>query len=286
MRIKSRLSPYPILDNYGDDYLKSSFTCDFEVVTQFTEVIGKVKFNLCNKEIEALIEKGMAEYLVHIECPSTCYREKISTVEKEVEFKANSTKLAKVIEIRTFIVLKQDVVGYMSEDFHPDYSGQSFNLSAHQIIAIGTAMDFKIKQDDRDLESLPSVLKIVKMSSNKNGSLSVNTDNDDYVLVGLYDEVFELYARLGKSTFKETSFSLVLFPALIIILQRMRENKNDDDFKSRRWFQVINNLLEKNGYKLDDVKIENDTMLKICQAMFADPLSRGFKELDFCSERM
>lgn len=286
MRIKNRLTPYPILDDFGDDYVDSSLTVTYEVKTQFAEVYGKLIFKLENDDIQKLIDANKAEYIVHIECPTTCYRTVISSSDSEVEFRMESSLVAKVIEIRTFIVLKMDVKNFSSSKFHPDYEGQKFDLKSHQIIAIGTAMNFDIHKDDRDLDSLPSVLQIVKSSDKKKGSMIVNTDNDNRVLIGLNGDIYELYARLGKTTFKSTSFSLVLLPALVIILQRMHANKDDTDMNSRHWFQVINSLIEKNGFKLDDINIDNDTLLSVCQLIFADPIARSFNELDLCSERM
>lgn len=286
MRIKNRLTPYPVLDDFGDDYIGSSFIVDYQVKSQFTEVYGKLVFGLENDDIQKLIDDNKAEYMVHIECPSTCYRTVISSSEPEMEFRLESSLVAKVIEIRTFIVLKIDVNNFSSINFHPDYAGMKFDLKSHQIIAIGSAMNFGIQKDDRDLDSLPSILQIVKLSDKKKGSLSVNTDNDDRVLIGLNEDIYELYARLGKTTFKATSFSVVLFPALVVILQRMHANKDDTDMNSRHWFQVINSLLENNGYKLQDISIDNDTLLSVCQSIFADPIARSFRELDLCSERM
>ncbi len=286
MRFKNRLSPYPILDNYGDDYINSSFTAEYEVSIQFSEVYGKITFKLENEEIEALIADKKAEYLVHIECPSTCFRTIISTLEKEAEFKLNSKDLSKTIEIRTFVVLTENVCDFSSKSFHPDYTGQKFDLSAHQIIAVGKAMNFNVEKDEKDLDSLPSIFRIIKMKDTKKGSLSINTDNDDHIIIGLAENVYGLYGNLGKTTFKAAAFTLVLLPALIIIIQRMHDYRNDEDFKNRHWFQVINTLLEKNKFKLDDVKLENDSLLSVCQSIFADPIARSFVELESCSERM
>ncbi|MDO4557012.1 MAG: hypothetical protein Q4B70_18025 [Lachnospiraceae bacterium] len=286
MRIKNRLSPYPILDNFGDDYINSSFLVDYEVSTQFAEVYGKLIFALDNKDIQDLIVNGQAEYVAHVECPSTCYRVAYSSNEPEIEFKMDVSNVSNVIEIRTFVTLKQDIIGFSSSKFHPDYEGQIFNLAAHQIIAIGTAKNFDIQKDDRDLDSLPSILRIVKMEDKKKGSLSVDTDGDDHVVVGLSNEVFDLYARLGKSTFKSTAFSLVLLPALVIVLQRMCHNRDDEAYTSMHWYHVIQNMLKINGYSIEDLSIENDSLLTICQSIFADPIERSFKELDICSERM
>ena len=286
MRRKDRLTPYPILDNQGDDYIESSFRVDYDVRTQFTQVKGKLKFNLENDDIKYLIDKGLAEFIVHIECPSTSFREVESTFGDEVEFIIDETKLAKNIEIRTFVILKEAINSFSSSKFHPDYKGQKFDLMPHQIIAIGTSMDFSIEKDDRDFEELPSVIQIKKLSDNRKGTMTVNTDSDEKILIGLYGEVYELYARLGKTTYLNTSFALVLIPAMIIILQRMCNGREDDDMISRHWFKVINSKLEANGLKLENISSDNDTLLKVCQEFFSDPLNRSFNELNQCCERM
>lgn len=285
MRIKNRLTPYPILDNFGDDYVDSSFNVEYEVNTQFTEVYGKLKFNLDNDEINKLISEKKAVYSVHIESPSTCYREVISSDETEIEFKLNSSAVSKVIEIRTFVVLTEPVKGFTSNKFHPDYQGQTFDLFPHQIIAIGTAKNYDVKKDDRDLDSLPSIIRIVKLEDKKKGSISVNTDNDEYVIVGLSKDVFDLYARLGKSAFKATSFSMVLLPALMIVMQRMCNGKDDEAVNSMHWYKVIETLLDNNGFNIENLSIDNDSLLTVCQSIFADPIARGFRELETWSER-
>lgn len=286
MRIKNRLSPYPILDNYGDDYVDSSFTVDYDVMSQFTEVYGELKFNLQNEDIEKLIANGLAEFVAHIECPSTCYRTVVSSSENEMQFRMDCNVLSKVIEIRTFIVLKKDVDNYHSIKFNPDYDGETFNLKAHQIIAIGTAKNFDIEKDDKDLDSLPSIISIVKVTDKKKGAISVNTDGDYKIIVGLDEEIFGLYARLGKTTFKTTCFSVVLLPALLIIIQRMHEFRNDEEFSSRHWFKVINKILEDNKVYLDDITVVDDSLLNKCQLIFGNPILRCFKELEEVSERL
>lgn len=286
MRIKNRLSPYPILDNYGDDYIDSSFTVDYEVDTQFTEIYGKLTFNLENDEIKTLIAERKAVYTVHIESPSTCYREVLTSEDAELEFKLNASLVSKVIEIRTFIVLTQDIKQFSSKKFHPDYQGESFDLETHQIIAIGTAKDYDVKKDDRGLDSLPSILRIVKLEDKRKGTLSVNTDGDEYIVVGLPEEIFELYVRLGTSMFKATSFSLVLLPALMVVIQRMCNGKDDEAINSMHWYKVIESLLRNNGFNIDDLSIDNDSLLVVCQSVFADPIARSFKELNTLSERM
>lgn len=286
MRIKNRLTPYPILNNYSDDYVGVKFSAVLELTTQFSEIKGSLSFTLDDMAILDLIHKNKASYVVHIESPSTCFRKKIISYDREIEFAIKTSEVANQLEIRTFVVLNEDIKEFYSDAFHPDYTGQKFDLSAHQIIAIGTAINYDIERDDKDLEELPSVLQIMKIKDSKKGTVSVNTDDDKKIIIGLTEEVYDLYANLGRTTFKSTAFGLIIYPAMIVILERMQKNKDDSDMNSRHWFITINNILEKNGFKLDDLSIENDSLLSVCQAMFSNPIKRSFDELEKCSERM
>ncbi len=87
MRIKNRLSPYPILDNFSDDYIDSSFTVEYDVKTQFSEIIGNLIFKLDNEDVEKLIKNNLAVYAVHIECPSNGFRGVLSSAETEINFR-------------------------------------------------------------------------------------------------------------------------------------------------------------------------------------------------------
>ena len=75
-------------------------------------------------------------------------------------------------------------------------------------------------------------------------------------------------------------------PALIVVLQRMYLNKDDPSYTSMHWYQVIEAMLEKNGYTIDTLDISTDNLLSICQAVFADPVARSMDELERCGERM
>ena len=286
MRIKNRLSPYPILNDYGDDYIESSFSAEFEASAQFSEICGHLTFSLCNDDIQELIDNEEAEFVAHIECPATCFRLALSSFENEIDFKIDATKVTKLIEIRTFIILKKDVKDFTSPHFHPDYNGQKFDLYKHQIIAVGTAIDYDVIKDENDLESLPSIVRITRLSDKSKGSLSVNTEDDAHILIGLSEEVFEIYARLGKNAFKSTAFSLIILPAMVIVLQRMYLNREDESYTSMHWYKVIENILERNGKSVNDINIETDSLLTLCQSIFGDPIERSFKELRTCSERM
>ena len=286
MRVKNRLSPYPILNDYGDDYIGSSFSAEIEVEPRFSEVYGEVRFHLDDADIRALIDAKAARFVVHIECPVTCYRTAISTSEDVLGFRFPADQVANKIEVRTFIVMDREVAGLTSGAFHPDRRGQSFDFRRHQIIAIGSAKDYTVKKDDRDIGSLPSILRIIPLKDKKKGTMSVDTDSGEHITIGLSEDVFELYARLGKSTFRATAFSLVLLPALVIVLQRMYLMRDDESYTSMHWYQVIESILGEGRQPVETLDIQSDALLSVCQSIFADPISRSLRELDSYSEGM
>lgn len=286
MRFKEKLSPYPILDDYSNDYVKSNFTADIKAQRNFNSISGKIEFHMNNPEIMELIQNGKAEYVVHIECPATCYRKIIETSETETEFRLNSSDIAKDIEISTFIVSTKAIINFHSDDFHPDYHGLTFNILSNQILAVGTHTGISVKRDDRDLESLPSIIKIKSTDNDSNVTLNVNTDSDDYIIIGLSKKAYEIYTRLGKTLFNKTMLHSVIVFAMVVVLQRMCANKDDENFNTRHWFVVINNILEENNCSLDRIDPEDDSLLNVCQEIFGDPVSNCFKELENISERL
>lgn len=286
MRIKNKLAPYPILKIDGEDYLNSSFDVEYDVESRFSEIYGRVKFKLVNDAIENLISNQRAQYVIHIECPSTCYRTILTSYEENVDFVIDAKQIAKTIEIRTFIVLTEDVHGFTSDDFHPYFQGQLFDLANHQILAIGTAKDYNISKDDSEIGNLPSIFKIAQLDDQSKNSLTINTDSDTHITIGLSPRVFALYSKLGRHIFKNTALSVVLLPAIMVVLQRMHESREDESITSMHWYQVIDNILERHGYDIANIDISNDTLLSICQSIFADPILRSFEELEKLSERI
>lgn len=286
MRIKNKLAPYPVLKADSEDYINSTFEVDCYVESRFSEIYGQIRFKVVNYEIEKLINDKKAQYVAHIECPSTCYRTIITSYGENIDFSIDAKQISRAIEIRTFIVLTDDVVGFMSDDFHPYFKGQSFNLANHQIIAIGTAKDYEISKSDDEIGNLPSIFRIVKLDNQSKGALTVNTDSNLHIIIGLSTTVFQLYSKLGRRIFQKTALSLILLPAIMIVLQRMHENREDESFTSMHWYQVISNILERHGFDIANIDINNDTLLSVCQSIFANPILRSFEELDKLSERM
>lgn len=284
MRVKNRLSPYPILFDYRDDYIQSSFRADISAEQRFNDIVINVTFHLKDETIQQLLYRGQAQYLLHIECPAMSLRQQYSTDEDQISIPLPMDSVREKLEICTFITANGIISQYSNPNFHSDYQGMSFNLSKGQLLAIGTSKQYDIETDGDPMVSLPSIIKVTKITSKTKGTITVNTDDNDHIYVGLCEDAFHLYNLLGKHTYVKTVMSLVLLPAMIIVLDRMREDP--DSYKETRWYAVIDELLERNGYSVDQLCLEDgdNSVLSIAQAIFANPVQSSLHELEILAE--
>ena len=79
MKVKNKLTPYPILFSYNDNYSDSSFVAGINANCKFGEVYLTIDFKLNNNGLQKLIESNKACFTAHIECPSTSFRIKLES---------------------------------------------------------------------------------------------------------------------------------------------------------------------------------------------------------------
>lgn len=279
MKIKNKISPYPILFKYNDDFINSSFSSDINAINKPNHLDLKINFTLNDDTILNLIKDNKAVYLVHAECPITSFRKLTISKDNFIELTLPSTKLRGKLEICTFVVANCEIKKYSNHNFHEDYYGLEFDLDKGNILAIGNGKEFEISKTDEDLENLPSIIKIFKSKDKKFGEITVDTEGD-YILVGLYEDCFEKYNLLGRSQFKNTMLSLILLPAMITVLERMLEDY--DNMEDLKWFKVLSAILESLGVNVSE--LNNDlsskgSILYIAQLIFDNPISRSLVEI-------
>lgn len=279
MKPKSRLTPYPILADYNDDYIEGSFSATIESFAFFGKLQVNVDFNLDNPELLELVDRGLARYTVQVECPQTSYRREISDISTAITFTIDEDELMGSLEICAFLVARNLITSFSSNSLNGDYRGLSFDFEKGNILAIGSAALVKIVKDENDLEQLPSIIKVFRNTEENADALCVNTDDSDHILIGISDGLYQDYCHLGQGAMRQTVFALVVFPALMVVLTRMSQAAEGD--ADKRWFKTIESLLERNGLSLDDLTIQNkrSSVLSVAQKLFKDPISRSLVEI-------
>lgn len=280
MRPSNRLTPYPVLTPYQNDYIDASFTAEVEAVQQFGDVRVNVAFKLDEPVLADLINRGLAEYAIHIECPSTSHRECVGTADGLYSITLDRQKVRDLIEVCTFIVAKAQISSLTSPRFHPDYSDLTFDIDEGGVLAIGDCKQVAIKNDE-DIAQRSSILNVTKAGSGQRDSMAVNTDLSDNVLISLRPDLYEVYAQLGGGPDSEVILSLVILPALQTVLTRMAESGEDGTDSDKDWFKSLLEILTRNDISLSDIDNYSDDMsaLSIAQRILSQPLDRSLKSL-------
>ena len=280
MEIKYKLYPYPVLWNKNDDYkMPSEFSAEIKTEENFKNTKLKIKFFLKDKEIEKLIKENKAEYVIHIEAPSTYFRELISTRETEITYELKDRDILGKLEINFFILAKQDIRGYRNDNFNEDYSSEAFNLKKGNIIAIADGYRFDIEKNDDELGKISSIFSICKKETVEQTGMTVDMSYEK-IRIGLNITDYVNYSQLSQNPNKVDSVnSIIIFPALIYIFEQLKKDFTETDYTEYKWFRALENIFKKNGQELNKELLENEISIDLAQRVLNYPIERAFNSL-------
>ncbi len=128
LKLKTEAYPYPVLTNHEDgDYENSIFDSNIRLdildnENNTSDLKINYEFILENKYIQALIEKGDADYALIVISGNTGFRELYFTNKKiEGSILINLNEVYGKLEIIPQIIITSDTVYLKSDDFNPEY---------------------------------------------------------------------------------------------------------------------------------------------------------------------
>ena len=163
MNITNRLFTYPVLSDEKDDYVESIFSVDYEQTMQGVNSL-KLTFDIAMncQELEKLINNGQAEYVIHLECSTTAYREVLQSVSKHIEHAIPIGRINGSFDAVAFVILKKNVANFSCTDWVDDYSEMTFNLFAGSILAYQNLPSLDIIKDYEEFTNAGSIFSIYK----------------------------------------------------------------------------------------------------------------------------
>ena len=113
------------------------------------------------KPILDLIQTGKAVFAYHVQCAQTCYRAAFETKEKLYTKTIKEEELNGQVEVCPFIILREDVKSFSSDNFSSDYMGIRFDIDKGGILAIGDQSQHIISKDPNDLNNSSSIFRVI-----------------------------------------------------------------------------------------------------------------------------
>ena len=270
MRIGKRLFPYPILNSEKvySQYKDSVFSLQYdEAVSEDKQyyLLNNLRCELDNQMLIDLINTDRAEIVCVIECPSTMYRKNHILPLHPVNLQIPLADLNNKVNVSAFVVAKEDIDNYQSDDFLDDY-GYVNNV------------DF----NDLDDNKQASIFIVIKDKSITNDTMQVEYDSDK-ITIALPEEQWNMYDKTKRiPKYEKLYFSIIAVPALGYALSDLQKHDPAVDILriDYRWFNSFAAAYKNyHGEELsDDVFIKMNTNLE-AQMVLGSPVAGAVDEI-------
>lgn len=278
MDIRSKLYPYPVLSDGTDDYNESSFKFSLDVKKGPCELVFSVEMKLNDAILSQMLSNGEAEFLIHIECPYTSYREALCFAENGCERHILEKDLNGNVSVCGFIVAKKDIKDYSNPAFNSDYCGLSFDIDKGGILAVGGQYNINVTKDTEELAKIPSIFTICRCASDNDNSLKIDIDGDK-IAINLCNDDFQNYKILSSSPiFLPVFHSMFIMPSLIYVFETLRR-EGIGDYETRRWYQAIKKTLGKYEITLNEKTLDLYPSFELAQKLLELPVSKALLNL-------
>ncbi len=284
MNITNRLYTYPILCEEKDDYKTSVF--DVDVSTENSTVSNfelKFQFKLTNKEIrDMMLFDKSAEYVVHIECPTTSFRTTVvGDVRGEFSYQIPYKDLNGKVEVVAFVLATKDIDNFTSADWNEDFEGLTFDISKGSILAFKNLDDFMIMKDDQDLMRASSIFSVYKRNTDESKPVVVEL-NSDKIKLGLCAKEYNLYNKYANlEVTRVVTNALVVLPALVFVFEELRQEESEETYKEKAWYISLAKAYRKKGIDLREVLMdESKTSYECAQEAMDLPINCAFESLE------
>ena len=255
--------PYPVIGN--DVNITGYFTPEMAYSINPIKTTLNISFELTNDYFRDLIKSGRASFVIDVFCGKTYFRKTYTTDSYSIEIEELSSLLRGKVDVAFYICTKEAL-----NDYDPLRSGQNSCIENGDIIGIGGNASFDATKEYDPLKApIKSIVKI--MSSNKKqNDFDVSYDNDEYIIIRIPKDMYDIYSGVRRNASNMLHASLVL-PALMdaIVVARSSECANTS------WAHKLNEIYTNRNIN------PNDNPLTIAQKILDNPTMRS---LSWCDE--
>ena len=282
MQIKNKYYPYPVIAAGNDSYEDATFTSDADYAMD----AHNVKLILCaetdNQMLNEMIKSGSVKYAHHIECQQTCFRKLVLTDEKVHEEIIHESLLNGIVQICTFLMANEDLVGYANPNFAKDYRGIKFNLDKGCVMAIGSQVNITINKDKEDLSRTSSIFSIRRDHDPSHTELQVSTTGAKIVVL-IPEKTCNQYLNLSnQAMFVPVLHSMVIMPALMQVLSELKEAAQQNvlyNYEELRWFRGLKKTAGKLQIKFDQDALTQINAFKTAQQFLDTPVVKALANI-------
>lgn len=281
MNITNRLFTHPVLSDEKDDYKESIFNVDYEQVMQGVNSL-KLTFDIAMncRELEQLILNGQAEYVIHLECPTTAYREVLNSVSKHIDHVLQIERVNGTLYAVAFVILKKNISGFTCLDWVEDFSDTTFNLSVGTILAYQNLPSLDITKDYEEFTNAGSIFSIYKRLTEDECPAEIGMDSSK-IRIGLGTKDYDIYTLYSTKTELQPIFhSMFILPVLVYVFEELKQEDGVETYHNKEWFIALEKAYAKRGLVfMEEVMNPEKTSYQLAQEAMELPLSKALDQI-------
>lgn len=269
MNTRWRKYPYPVISNTCDDFINCSFCMNIGIEIVDDAYCINARVELSCPDIQKLIVISRASFALNIECSSTLYR-KIFTFNKfEYKLTIPANDVDGKVDIYPLIISNVNNDLYYSKYFNPDYSGTSFIIKKGDILGYDDPASFDAVKYSESKKDIPSIFAI-RLDEDLNMPFNV-IHGDNKIMIYLSEEYYKKYNEMSQNpNIQPILVSTFIIPALVYVLEDIRNTNDLSSISDKRWFMVIKSKLASFNIDIEDPNSFNDSTIIIAQKLLGD----------------
>lgn len=283
MKINNKYFPYPVIKEDTEDYNKTTYKTEVLYKEDNDDIILNINFLLDNIEINNLINEKKAEFVLHLEESLTMYREAFIFNESQVTVRVSKDRVRHKVELSSFIVSKDNLKNFKSDDLNIIYSDISINYSKFNIIGVGQSSEIIIEKEADEIKDVASIFQIVKSDEKKlikirlaNERIYIDMPSEDYER---YNQLTHRYRYLGKNNNHLILLSLVIIPSFVEALTIIKSDYKE--YEDNLWYKPLVKAFSNKNVNIEEKFLESDfSAYELTQVIFDSVLNESIKRLD------
>ena len=281
MRIRQKYYPYPVMERVGRSYKEFLFNVTTSVKREGYNIVFEFTAEITDEQISKLIKEGKAVFAYHIQCAQTCYRAAFETSENVAQRVVKEDDLNGLVEVCPFVIAKNDIKAFSSENFSSDYKGIRFDIDKGGILAIGDQSEHTISKDLQDLNNASSIFLVIPNPAANAENMSVEI-REKKICVVLPQEQHGIYGSVSKSKATQKAMHAMIFvPVLMSVFEELRKRLestgNFADFSDYQWIRALEKVAKKRFDKaLEDLLLAKEP-LELSQMFLKNPMNDAFE---------
>ena len=275
MKIEARrLFTYPVQADERDDY-KSNFNADIKTsIDAANNLLLEIFCRTDCAEINRLISGGDAEYLLHVECPSTIYRTVVVRGVGNFSCKIPLSLVKEKIYLAALIVLRRDVKNFSCRDWNEDFSGLTFDLQKGSVLAYKNFQPVTLAEDPNLFKNVSSIFSVYKKLANDAAPFEIEMTSQK-IKIRLGAKEYDLYRRYCENrTMLPILNALIILPPLITVFDELKADAQAHG--SDAWFLSLQAAYRRRNLDLTKL-IDAEDSLKLAQEIMNLPLTKALE---------